>query len=75
MERFIKFFQAVGVTALVVAITVGYGTVQGASAQWPWCEDTPECHEDTPGNVGHHACMTSDCDSRDQWCCLDEISN
>ena len=73
MDRFIKFFQAVGVAALVVAITVGYGTVQGASAQWPWCGDAPECHEDTPGNVGKDVlpCHTVDCDSRFQWCCLD----
>ena len=75
MDRFIKLIQAVGVVALVVAITVGYGAVRGASAQWPWCEDTPECHEGTRGNLGPFACVTSDCDSRHQNCCLDGIDN
>lgn len=75
MDRFIKIIQAVGVVMLVVAITVGYGTVQGASAQWPWCGDTPECHEGTAGNVGELWCHTNDCDTRYQYCCLDGISN
>ena len=82
MDRFIKFFQAVGVTALVVSVSVGYGTVQRASAQcpWPWCDcDANEyCHSDlTKGQkyMGFPPCMVTECLTTEEICCLPRVSN
>jgi len=78
MDRFIKFIQAVGVVALVVAITVGYGTVREASATpiAVVCLPSPDyCHDDLRGQYGDHACATPTCNSARQTCCLRGISN
>lgn len=81
MDRVIELIRVASAIALLVAITVGYGTVSSASAQG-WCEEAEYCHWDTKGSYDVYGdgevivgCATSHCDTRQQWCCLDGAEN